>query len=47
MMIRADPPSKEFYRLCIGLRNWKIGQDATEGGRAVIIIVIIIQSRCK
>jgi hypothetical protein len=20
---RADPPSTEFYRLCIGLRNWK------------------------
>jgi hypothetical protein len=20
---RADPPSKESYRLCIGLRNWK------------------------
>jgi hypothetical protein len=20
---RADPPYKESYRLCIGLRNWK------------------------
>jgi hypothetical protein len=24
---RADPPSKESYRLCIALRNWKTGQD--------------------
>jgi hypothetical protein len=23
---RADPPSKESYRLCIGSRNWKSGQ---------------------
>jgi hypothetical protein len=23
---RADPPSKESYRLCIGLRNWKSGR---------------------
>jgi hypothetical protein len=22
---RADPPSEESYRLCIGLRNWKSG----------------------
>jgi hypothetical protein len=28
---RADPPSKESYRLCIGLRNWKSGQGPTEG----------------
>jgi hypothetical protein len=23
---RADPPSRESYRLHIGLRNWKSGQ---------------------
>jgi hypothetical protein len=28
---RADPPSKEIYRLCIGLRNWKSGQGPTKG----------------
>jgi hypothetical protein len=26
---RADPPSKESYRLCIWLRNWKSGQGPT------------------
>jgi hypothetical protein len=31
---RADPPLKEFYRLCIGLRNWKIGQ-GPKGCRAI------------
>jgi hypothetical protein len=25
----ADPPSKESYRMCIGLRIWKSGQDQT------------------
>jgi hypothetical protein len=28
---RADPPSKESYGLCIGLRNWKGGQGPTRG----------------
>jgi hypothetical protein len=28
-------PSKESYRLCIGLRNWKTGHGPTEGRRAV------------
>jgi hypothetical protein len=32
---RADLPSKEFYRLCIGLRNWKSGQGPTKGCRAI------------
>jgi hypothetical protein len=32
---RADPPSKESYRLCIGLRNWKSGQGPTKGCRAI------------
>jgi hypothetical protein len=27
----ADPQSKESYRLCIGLRNWKSGQGPTKG----------------
>jgi hypothetical protein len=27
---RADPPPKESYRLCIGLRNWESGQDPTK-----------------
>jgi hypothetical protein len=31
---RADPPSKEYYRLCIGLRNWKSGQ-GPKGCRAI------------
>jgi hypothetical protein len=31
---RADSPSKEFYRLCKRLRNWKIGQGPTKGCRA-------------
>jgi hypothetical protein len=30
----ADPPSKESYRLCIGLRNWKSGQ-GPKGCRAI------------
>jgi hypothetical protein len=38
----ADPPSRESYRLCIGLRNWKSGQGPTKGCRAIVIIVIII-----
>jgi hypothetical protein len=29
-MRRADPPSKGFYRLGIGSRNWKSGQDKNE-----------------
>jgi hypothetical protein len=32
---RADPPSKEFYGLCIGLRNRKSGQGPTKGCRAL------------
>jgi hypothetical protein len=28
---RADPPSKESYRLCIGLRSCKISQGPTKG----------------
>jgi hypothetical protein len=31
---RADPPSKESYRLCKRLRNWKGGQGLTKGCRA-------------
>jgi hypothetical protein len=31
---RADPPSKESYRMCIGSRNWKSGQGPTKGCRA-------------
>jgi hypothetical protein len=31
---RAYPPSKESYRLCIGLRNWKSGQ-GPKGCRAI------------
>jgi hypothetical protein len=31
---RADPSSKESYRLCIGLRNWKRGRGPTKGCRA-------------
>jgi hypothetical protein len=31
---RADPPSKESYRLWIGLRNWKSGHGPTKGCRA-------------
>jgi hypothetical protein len=27
---RADPPSRESYWLCMGLRNWKSGQDPTK-----------------
>jgi hypothetical protein len=33
-MRRADPPSKEAYRLCIGLRIWKSGQ-GPKGCRAI------------
>jgi hypothetical protein len=32
---RANPPSKEFYRLCIGLRNWKSGQGPTKDYTAI------------
>jgi hypothetical protein len=28
---RTDPPSKESYRLCIRLVNWKRGQGPTTG----------------
>jgi hypothetical protein len=28
-------PSKESYRLCMGLRNWKIGQGPTKGCRSI------------
>jgi hypothetical protein len=31
---RADPASKESYRLCVGLRNWKRAQNPTKGYRA-------------
>jgi hypothetical protein len=31
----AVPPSKEPYRLCIGLRNWKRRQGSTMGCRAI------------
>jgi hypothetical protein len=31
---RGNPPSKEFYRLCIGSRNWKSGQ-GPKGCRAI------------
>jgi hypothetical protein len=39
---RADPPSKEPYRLCIGSRKWKSSQGPTKGCKAIIIIIIII-----
>jgi hypothetical protein len=32
---RADPPSMESCRLCIGLRNWKSGQGPTYGCAAI------------
>jgi hypothetical protein len=32
---RADPPPKEPYLLCIGLRNWKSSQGTTKGCRAI------------
>jgi hypothetical protein len=32
---RADPPSKESYWLCIGLRNWKSDQGPTKDCRAI------------
>jgi hypothetical protein len=34
---RADPPSKDFYRLCIWLRNWKSRQGPTKDCRAMDI----------
>jgi hypothetical protein len=38
---RTDPPSKESYRLCIGLRKWKCGQGPKKkkGCRAVDILI--------
>jgi hypothetical protein len=41
---RADPPSKESYRLCIGSSNWKSCQGPTKGCRAIIILIIIYLS---
>jgi hypothetical protein len=35
---RADPPSKEYYQLRTGSRNWKSGHCPTKGCRAIIII---------
>jgi hypothetical protein len=35
---RPDPPSKESYRLCKRLRNWKSGQGPTKGCRATDLI---------
>jgi hypothetical protein len=32
---RADPPSKESYRLYIGLRNWKSDRSPTEGYKII------------
>jgi hypothetical protein len=32
---RADPPSKESYRLCIRLRNWKSSEGPTKGCKAI------------
>jgi hypothetical protein len=32
---RADPPSKESYRLCNRSRNWKRGQGPTKGYRVI------------
>jgi hypothetical protein len=32
---RADPPSKEPYRLCKRWRNWKSSQDPIKGCRAI------------
>jgi hypothetical protein len=28
---RVDPPSREYYRLCMGLRNWKAAKTPTKG----------------
>jgi hypothetical protein len=33
----ANPPSKGFYGLCIGLRNWKRGKGLTKDCRAIDI----------
>jgi hypothetical protein len=32
---RADPQAKESYRLCIGLRNCKSGQDPAKDCKAI------------
>jgi hypothetical protein len=32
---RADPPSKQSCRLCLGLWNWKSGLGPTNGSRAI------------
>jgi hypothetical protein len=39
---RADPPSKESYRLCTVSRNWKSGHGPTKGCRDIIIIIIFV-----
>jgi hypothetical protein len=26
IVLCSDPPSKEFYQMCIGLRNWKVAK---------------------
>jgi hypothetical protein len=36
---RTDPPSKESYRLCIRLGNWKNGQGPTKDCRAIDISI--------
>jgi hypothetical protein len=40
---QADPPSREYYQLCIGSVNWKKdGEGATKDCIVIIIILIII-----
>jgi hypothetical protein len=34
-LMKGSSPSKESYRLCIGLRNWKSDQDPIKGCRAI------------
>jgi hypothetical protein len=43
---RADPPSKESYRLSIGLRDSKSGQGPTEGCRAIDRFISHMKLHC-
>jgi hypothetical protein len=44
---RADPLSKESYRLCRRTRNWKSGQGPTKGCRAIHRYSDLYTSRCE
>jgi hypothetical protein len=37
---RADPSSKESYRLCKRSRNWKSGQGPTKGCRVLVFLLV-------